>query len=684
MGTPQKSAIVFTSVKQLIYQRKFHEAIHIIQNFEVKNHLTHKERLTCQILKGQLMNRMDKYEDALKIGEAVLKASQESKIPLLEVDALLLLCNSLIFLRKLDKGLNSLQKCEKIITAQKAAKDAEITSRESTLLYYKGQISLYKGQLDQSLDYLQRSLSLSEEINDNRGMVESLRTIGLIYAQKGKLNHALSAYQRSYRLSKKIGYKEGLARVLNNIGIIHRWKGELNDALAYYQQSLDLFEEIKHTRGVAMSFNNMGLIYHGKGEINSALNCYKKSLSFFEEIGDIISIAASLNNLGSLYQQKNNFDLALECLEKSFELKQQIGNDLDISKTLFSLISVALDRHSLKQAQEYLQDLEQINDRNDSIIINQAYSLACGMVLNSSNRLKDKAEAQKLFEKVSNEEVLEFTLTTTAMLQLFNSLLFELKALGDRRLLNELKKLANNILDLSKKQDSHWLLAEAYLLQSKLALIDFEIEKAVHLLTQSQKIADEKGLQGLAMQISKEHDTLLEQIDNWKDFNKHNVSLAERVQISHLKESVEQIIQKKIRIIPELPPEEPMIFLILTKAGLIAYSKFFNLAIQINKSLVGAFISAIRMFSEQTFSQSIDRIKLKEYTILVRLDEPFLLCYVFKGQTYTAQQKLNHFAQLLRSASLMWGSLLEFMETSRFIEEEAQSKLEYLVVSTFQ
>ena len=108
-------------------------------------------------------------------------------------------------------------------------------------------------------------------------------------------------------------------------------------------------------------------------------------------------------------------------------------------------------------------------------------------------------------------KIIAHILFVTIFIQLFNSVLFELKTLGNTQLINELNKLTKNILDLATEQNSHWLLAQAYLLQAKLALIDFEIEKAEHLLTQSQKIANEKGLQGLAMQISREHDLLLEQ-----------------------------------------------------------------------------------------------------------------------------------------------------------------------------
>ncbi|MFX0095631.1 MAG: tetratricopeptide repeat protein [Candidatus Hodarchaeota archaeon] len=679
-----ESSEIFTSIKQFICQRKFDKAQHAIENYESRNDLTSEERLTCQIFKGKLMNSMDKYENALKTGKAVLKASQESKLPLIEVDALLLLCHSLISLGELDEGLTTIQKCEKIITTQKSGSIAEIKLRKSNLFYYKGILLLYKGQLDQSLDYLQRSLRLSEEINEMKGIVQSLNAIGRVYSQKGRLSQALSTYQKSYRLSEKIGYKEELAKTLNNMGIIYRWEGKIDDALACYQQNLELFKDLKNERGIAISLNNLGLIYHWKGEIDSALRCYTESLRSFEETSDKINTAAVLNNLGSLYQQKSDFNLALECLKKSLELKQQLGNDLDISRTLYSLISIVLDQHSLKQARKYLHDLYQINDRNKNKIISQAYFLARGMVINTSNRLRDKIEAQKLFEKVSNDEVVEFTITTTAMLQLIHSLLFELKTLGNKEILNEIQKLIRKILNLSKNQSSHWLLAEAYLLQSQLALIDLETEKAEHLLTQAQKIADKKGLQGLAMRISKEHDILLEHKHIWEDLTKDQIPLVERVQMTHLGVLVEGIIQKKMGTIPELSSEEPVFLLILAEGGLIAYYKYFSPLIQLNKSLIGAFIGAIQMFSEELFSQSIDRIKLKEYTILVRSEEPFMICYVFKGQTYTAQQKLKQFTLKLRRTSLMWGSLLEFLETSIFVEDMAQSDLDNLVINTFQ
>jgi hypothetical protein len=79
-------------------------------------------------------------------------------------------------------------------------------------------------------------------------------------------------------------------------------------------------------------------------------------------------------------------------------------------------------------------------------------------------------------------------------------------------------------------------------------------------------------------------------------------------------------------------------------------------------------MSAFNAFTGEIFSKSIDRVKVGENTILINPIEPFLACYVIKGQSYPAQQKLTRFSDTIKTTEEIWNALTKAAKTSEMLE----------------
>jgi hypothetical protein len=191
---------------------------------------------------------------------------------------------------------------------------------------------------------------------------------------------------------------------------------------------------------------------------------------------------------------------------------------------------------------------------------------------------------------------------------------------------------------------------------------------ARHYLTQAQNIAEDHGLQLLAREISTEHDKLLTQLDKWEEFNKINAPLSERIALASLDDSVELIQRKRVIKAPELTQEEPVLLLILTEGGILLFSYPFSDEIKINDELFGGFLSAITSFSDEVFSEGLDRAKFGHYTVLIKNLIGFSFCYIFKGQTYLAKKKLSNFTENFQKNTSMMQTLKKFNQTSQVME----------------
>jgi hypothetical protein len=84
--------------------------------------------------------------------------------------------------------------------------------------------------------------------------------------------------------------------------------------------------------------------------------------------------------------------------------------------------------------------------------------------------------------------------------------------------------------------------------------------------------------------------------------------------------------------------------------------------------LFSSFMSAFNTFSGEIFSNSIDRVKIADNTILINPIEPYLACYIIKGQSYPAQQKLTRFSDAIKASPEIWEALNRAAKTSEMLE----------------
>ena len=94
-------------------------------------------------------------------------------------------------------------------------------------------------------------------------------------------------------------------------------------------------------------------------------------------------------------------------------------------------------------------------------------------------------------------------------------------------------------------------------------------------------------------------------------------------------------------------------------------------------------MSAFNTFSSEIFSKSIDRIRIGENIILINPVEPFLTCYVIKGQSYPALQKLTRFTEAIKENSEIWQALNKSAKTSEMLELDKPPALKTVINEIF-
>lgn len=582
----QLTVPILKRVEKLIYMDQLEDALLEVKHLGNKGELKVSEKIQIQLLKSHILTKLGEYDNGLKLAEQAFQECKQLEKNILLIDAIISIATVHFGLNELDKGLDIISNGEKLLSTIINKQEEEIMEREAALKYLKSLFhslkgdldlaiellqdslsniqksgNLYviadyhnnmgifhasKGEFDQALKYLQYSLKLFEELGLKSYIVKSLNNIGMIYWERGNLNRALENYRIGLSISNELRNKQLIAAISLNIGLIYWNMGELDSALDYYQKSLVLIKELGNKSFLASCLNNIGIIFQFKGELDHALEFYQKSLFLEEELGRKMEIALRFNNIGEVHQTKGFLEEATKYYKKSLALFEEIGNNVNACLALFNLVLVAIDRGLIEHAQPYLEKLQEMDSKEKNKHISQKFRLAKALVLKESDRVVTIAEAQKLFQQVAQEEMISLEHNVQANLNLCELLLQELRTTGNEEVLFELNEVLSQLLHVAEEQNSYIWLAKTYWLQSKIALLEFDLKQSQALLTQAEMIAYEKGLKKLSTKISSERDILLSQFNKWEKVLEQKPSVSEIIELTQIEEMVERMIQKKL------------------------------------------------------------------------------------------------------------------------------------------
>ena len=133
---------------------------------------------------------------------------------------------------------------------------------------------LRKGELDQALEYCEKSLAINEKLRNKQKIALSLNCKGNVFYVKGEMRQALEYFEKSLVIREKLGNMQEIAHSLINIGVIYHETGELVQALEYYHKSLVIDEKLCNDRLIQLkSFNILQVDFHlGIRDVFSHLN----------------------------------------------------------------------------------------------------------------------------------------------------------------------------------------------------------------------------------------------------------------------------------------------------------------------------------------------------------------------------------------------------------------------------
>lgn len=576
-------------------------------------------------------------------------------------------------------------------------------TEELRLKLFKGFVNFYKEEFEKNLSLgnqlYQESLELDKPLLAIESVFIKFVTLFLMWRTGEAWNDVENCEKllQSAAQEPSSEFEIGEAYFSFMRGFFYFWEHKYDLAIEYHKKSILVFEQnLRFTDFLAWSLWIIGSLYISKGELDEALKSCLRSLDLCKGHTFASKAFTAANNsvISLIYHQQGKLDLAIKYCEKSLQFYETRNIPLFVLETGLRydhLIKIALDKKSPEKAQGYLQRYMQYIENYKISKRFSLYLLSKARILRSSTRIRDRAEAERILLQLIEEfdEVVkkgdpgipgEFT---EPIIEICEFYLEELSSTNDLAILDELQPLINRLLEEAKRNKSFLLHSHALLLLGKVSLLQMNMGDARGYLNQSQQIAESHGLQFLARSISNEHDRLLEQLHKWEILEQNKAPISDRMNLALIDDTVDRMQGRLAVSPPELNDETPILLLIISEGGLPTFSYPFVDEWNRDNELFGSFLSALTSFSDEFFSEGLDRVKFGQQTVLMRSNKPFLICYLFKGQSYKAIQKIDKFASLIHKDTSVQKTLDKYYQRGQILELKDFPFLESLIKGIF-
>jgi tetratricopeptide (TPR) repeat protein len=144
-------------------------------------------------------------------------------------------------------------------------------------------------------------------------------------------------YNRSLKISEEINDAKGISRTLNNLGILAQSQQDFAKAKKFYEKSIEIALNSQEKQGLASTYNNLARLYQEQEMLNEALALYDKALQVADETESKYELYVTLKERSKVFALMGSFADAYSDLQASNTLKAQL-DEAENLRTINSLM----------------------------------------------------------------------------------------------------------------------------------------------------------------------------------------------------------------------------------------------------------------------------------------------------------------------------------------------------------
>ncbi|PSQ16745.1 hypothetical protein BRD00_09985 [Halobacteriales archaeon QS_8_69_26] len=241
-------------------------------------------------------------------------------------------------------------------------------TRESCHLFgLKGGVHLHTSEFDAAEEAFQRCLEIAERIEEPEALASAYLDLGALDVVRGEADEeTLDLLERAVSVAEEGDDDRPLARALNNLAMLYNEFDRTDDAEETFRRCLELKDEMGDRVQVARAHSNLGKIQRNKGEFEAAVENTEKAIDIAESVDNVQVMATGYRQLSALHHALGRIDRAIEHSERALELVGRLNNPQDEAVVTASLADSNLDGGNLDHAEKLADDALDIAQEYDS------------------------------------------------------------------------------------------------------------------------------------------------------------------------------------------------------------------------------------------------------------------------------------------------------------------------------
>ncbi|HKV24224.1 MAG TPA: tetratricopeptide repeat protein [Candidatus Acidoferrum sp.] len=218
------------------------------------------------------------------------------------------------------------------------------------VLHFLGAVVTAQGDYPAAQRFLEQSLVLYEDLQDDWGIAASLNALAISQRDRGDYASAEKNLERCLACWRGLPDRLAIARCLHNLANVVKVRGDYRRARSALHEATKIFEELGDRSGAAWSVNQLGDIEREQGALSEAATLYQRALSTFREAGDRWGSARSLTDLGYIDCEQGNYSRAHAAYREAMATFAELGHRRGVARVLEGFACLAESRGEATRA----------------------------------------------------------------------------------------------------------------------------------------------------------------------------------------------------------------------------------------------------------------------------------------------------------------------------------------------
>ncbi|NVK04992.1 MAG: hypothetical protein HWD92_09215 [Flavobacteriia bacterium] len=259
--------------------------------------------------------------------------------------------------------------------------------------YLKGAAYVNLNHHDKAYSHLQEALSYFRSINDEEFLAKTYKTLGKLSFLRGDTEQGLDLLRRSLDLYEDFGNLTEVYNIRGNIGILSAQQGDMANAAKEFEAVCSLAAEQGDSNAMVSAYLNLGQLYIRTNRPDSALQYIRTAILLSERHSPPLAKADGYDYLSGYYYMEDQYDSAYYYGSKALKIYENIQ---PWENAIHVLHRMASSKEKLGDFQEAVQLHWQHIAMKDSAYNRQA-----------QNAIAEAESRFKLFEKNHQIDLLE-------------------------------------------------------------------------------------------------------------------------------------------------------------------------------------------------------------------------------------------------------------------------------------